>query len=257
MIEAEPLVIACIPTCNEEKAIAKVILQTKKYVERVVVCDGGSTDLTAEIAERLGADVIRHETPEGYGVAVGSCFRAANVLGADVVVVLDAVRHDPAEIGRVVKPILEGKADVSVREWFEAGQGGFAAFSRDAIKRLGLDKKGVEVNAEMLQRAEQDGLRVVDVRPGVLESAVIRVLKRPLVFFGLPGVILTTLGVLLGAWLLLGYILEHEIVTGVALAFFVTMVAGIVFLGTAGVLNAILKLDVRRGEIKSEVEPKK
>lgn len=59
MIEATPLVIACIPTCNEEKTIAKVVLRTKKYVDKVLVCDDGSEDTTGEIAERWSAEVIR------------------------------------------------------------------------------------------------------------------------------------------------------------------------------------------------------
>ena len=56
-----PLVVACIPAYNEEKTIARVVLQAQRYVDRVVVCDDGSRDLTAEIAEGLGADVMRHE----------------------------------------------------------------------------------------------------------------------------------------------------------------------------------------------------
>ena len=51
-------IIACIPAYNEEKTIAKVILKAKKHVDKVIVCDDGSTDMTAEIAEapRSGSD---------------------------------------------------------------------------------------------------------------------------------------------------------------------------------------------------------
>jgi dolichol-phosphate mannosyltransferase len=51
---------------NEENAIAKVVLQTRRFVDRVVVCDDGSTDLTGEIAEGLGAVVVRHERNREY-----------------------------------------------------------------------------------------------------------------------------------------------------------------------------------------------
>jgi glycosyltransferase involved in cell wall biosynthesis len=62
MSSHKPFVVACIPAYNEEKTIAKVLLKTKKYVDKVIVCDDdGSTDMTAEIAEALGAEVIRHE----------------------------------------------------------------------------------------------------------------------------------------------------------------------------------------------------
>jgi glycosyltransferase involved in cell wall biosynthesis len=67
MSSRKPFVIACIPAYNEEKTIAKVLLKTKKYVDKVIVCDDGSTDMTAEIAEALGAEVIRHEKNMGYG----------------------------------------------------------------------------------------------------------------------------------------------------------------------------------------------
>jgi glycosyltransferase involved in cell wall biosynthesis len=62
MSSHKPFVVACIPAYNEEKTMAKVLLKTKKYVDKVIVCDDdGSTDMTAEIAEALGAEVIRHE----------------------------------------------------------------------------------------------------------------------------------------------------------------------------------------------------
>jgi len=45
------MIIACIPAFNEEKYIASVVLNTLRYVDKVFVCDDGSTDLTTEIAE--------------------------------------------------------------------------------------------------------------------------------------------------------------------------------------------------------------
>ncbi|MBS7635573.1 glycosyltransferase, partial [Candidatus Bathyarchaeota archaeon] len=45
--------------------------------DKVVVCDDGSTDMTGEIAERLGAVVIRHERNLGYGAAISSLFKKA------------------------------------------------------------------------------------------------------------------------------------------------------------------------------------
>jgi glycosyltransferase involved in cell wall biosynthesis len=45
-----PLVVAAIPAFNEERNIAKLVLETQKYVDVVLVCDDGSEDSTAEIA---------------------------------------------------------------------------------------------------------------------------------------------------------------------------------------------------------------
>ena len=52
--KVKPLVVAGIPAFNEERTIAKLVLEAQKYVDVVLVCDDGSTDCTAEIAERMG-----------------------------------------------------------------------------------------------------------------------------------------------------------------------------------------------------------
>lgn len=56
-----PFVVACIPAYNEERTIGGVVVKALRYVDRVVVCDGGSGDLTGAIAGGLGAVVVRHE----------------------------------------------------------------------------------------------------------------------------------------------------------------------------------------------------
>jgi len=47
--------VACIPAFNEERMIGGVVVRALRFVDRVVVCDDGSVDLTGEIAEALGA----------------------------------------------------------------------------------------------------------------------------------------------------------------------------------------------------------
>ncbi|MGB9774852.1 MAG: glycosyltransferase family 2 protein, partial [Bacteroidota bacterium] len=118
-VEGKPFVVAGIPAFNEERTIASVVLKAQRYVDKVVVCDDGSTDMTGEIAERLGAEVIRHERNLGYGAAIGSLFRRARELSADVLVTLDADgQHNPAEIPRVVKPVVDCEADVVIGSRF-------------------------------------------------------------------------------------------------------------------------------------------
>jgi len=58
---SNPYAVACVPAFNEERNIGGVVVQARKYVDRVVVCDDGSVDLMGAIAEGLGAVVIRHE----------------------------------------------------------------------------------------------------------------------------------------------------------------------------------------------------
>src|SRR4030042_7217832 len=57
----KPFVVVGIPAFNEEHSIARVVVEAQKYADAVIVCDDGSTDLTAEIALRLGAHVVSHE----------------------------------------------------------------------------------------------------------------------------------------------------------------------------------------------------
>jgi len=76
----KPFVVACIPAFNEERTIAGVVVRAMRYVDRVVVCDDGSGDLTGEIAGGLGAVVVRHERNMGYDAFLGSLFAEARRL---------------------------------------------------------------------------------------------------------------------------------------------------------------------------------
>jgi len=107
--EDRPLIVACIPAFNEERSIGGVVVRTLKHVDRVIVCDDGSVDFTGEIAESMGATVVRHERNLGYGAAIARLFEEALRLGADVVVTLDGDgQHDPTEIPRL------GEGDVDI-----------------------------------------------------------------------------------------------------------------------------------------------
>ncbi len=117
--EDKPVIVACIPAYNEEKYIAKVIVETKKYVDKIIVCDDGSRDLTAEIARELGAIVVKHNENKGYGAALRTLFKKALELKPDIIVTLDADgQHDPKEIPRLVEPIVKGEADIVIGSRF-------------------------------------------------------------------------------------------------------------------------------------------
>ncbi len=92
---------------NEEKAIKKVILDIKKATNgkaEIVVVDG-SSDKTPEIAESLGAKVIRQK-PQGYGIAVKAALLAAT---KDIIITVDCDATYPAEkIPELVASINKG-----------------------------------------------------------------------------------------------------------------------------------------------------
>jgi glycosyltransferase involved in cell wall biosynthesis len=82
-------------TRNEEKAIGKVIGDLQKIVPgaEILVVDS-SNDATPEIAERLGARVIRQFPPQGYGPAMDKALRSGT---GKVVVTLDCDDTYPAD----------------------------------------------------------------------------------------------------------------------------------------------------------------
>jgi len=188
------MIIACIPAYNEESTIGSVVVRAMRHVDRVVVCDDGSGDLTGEIAGGLGAVVVRHERNMGYGASLLSLFEEARRLGGDVMVTLDGDgQHDPAEIPRLVERLGEGDVDIVIGSrflegggseapgWRNAGirlitglasngelrvtdaQSGFRVYNRRALESLVLTEQGMGASTEILLKAKEAGLRVYEV----------------------------------------------------------------------------------------------
>jgi len=110
-----PHVVAVIPAFNEERTIAIVILKAMKHVDLVVVCDDGSSDMTGEISEKIGALVLRHETNLGKGAALRTAFKFVNKLNPRIIIMLDGDgQHDPDDIPKIIEPLLLGVADISI-----------------------------------------------------------------------------------------------------------------------------------------------
>jgi len=205
--EREQHIIACIPAYNEEKTIAQVILKTKKYVNKIIVCDDGSTDMTAEIAEALGAEVIRHERNMGKGAAIRSLFKKAREEVADIVITIDADgQHDPNEIPMLLKIMFETNADIVIGSRFLTEktarkvpkyryfgnkllnlvtfveditdtQSGFRIYNRKAVEMINPAEMGFAVDSEILYKAVKLGLKIVEV-PVNVEYNVPRPSKR-------------------------------------------------------------------------------
>ena len=106
-----------IPALNEEATIAQVIGAVPTGLPGVdevcvLVVDDGSGDRTGELARGAGATVVRHEQTRGVGAAFRTGIEASGRMGADIVVTIDADgQFDPADIPKVIAPILEGRAD--------------------------------------------------------------------------------------------------------------------------------------------------
>lgn len=188
------LTIAAMPAYNEEHVITEVILGCKKYVDKVIVVDDGSSDNTAQIAESLGGYVVRHEVNKGYGAALKSCFKLARELHADAMVVIDSDgQHNPDEIPRLLEPLKHG-ADLAIGSRFINGNGknvptyrkigmeildfftylaggihvtdsqsGFRAYGKKAIEKIWLLGDDMSAGSEILLYIRDHNLKFTEV----------------------------------------------------------------------------------------------
>jgi glycosyltransferase involved in cell wall biosynthesis len=105
---------AIIPAYNETGRIEPVVKETLKHVDTVLVIDDGSADNTAEVAEKLGATVLKHNTNYGKGVSLKDGLNWGVEKGFDYILTLDADgQHLPEEIPPFIKSAEDG-ADMVV-----------------------------------------------------------------------------------------------------------------------------------------------
>ena len=107
-----------VPAYNEAENIGVVLDQMPAEVcgvrTEILVVDDGSRDGTGDVAAEHGAAVARHVTNRGGGAALRTGYRLMVESGAEIVVTLDADgQHLPAEMERLVKPVLDGEVDVA------------------------------------------------------------------------------------------------------------------------------------------------
>jgi glycosyltransferase involved in cell wall biosynthesis len=188
---------AIMPAYNEELCISGIILGSKKYVDKIIVVDDGSTDNTAEIAELAGAKVITHHSNMGKGAALKTGFEAAK--RSEIIVTLDSDgQHNPKEIPKLIAPIINGEADIVNGSRYINGnkkdtpsyrrigqtvldkatnlgsglditdsQSGFRAFIGHSLPIFRFNHSDFAIESEMLMDAANAGLRIKEVEIGV------------------------------------------------------------------------------------------
>ena len=195
-------IIIGIPAFNEEKNIASIITKLRNISDTIVVCNDGSSDLTSEIAERMGAVVINHEKNLGYGGAIRSIFLKAKELDGDVLVTFDADgQHRIEDIENVITPIIEEKADLvigsrflnesekevpqyrkvgikvitkitnaSIKKQLTDSQSGFRAYSKKVVDNLNPSEMGMGISTEILIKASTRNYKITEVPIKILYS---------------------------------------------------------------------------------------
>lgn len=116
-MENKKKIVVIIPAINEEESIGKVINDLpKEIIAEVIVCNNGSTDRTAFVAENAGATVVEEKRP-GYGWA---CLKGMEYVAAmqslpDIIVFIDGDYSDyPNQLPQVVAPILKNDIDLVI-----------------------------------------------------------------------------------------------------------------------------------------------
>jgi glycosyltransferase involved in cell wall biosynthesis len=188
-----------LPVYSEEISVGSVIHHTKLYADKVIVVDDSIWNCTADIARKAGAEVIVHEINKGRRIALKTGFETAVILDADIIMTMSSdSQHNPAEIPKLVAPIVEGKAEMingsryldsqkkNTPAYHCAGQtsldrftnvdsglritdsqSGFRVFATSAIEDFLFNVQGMALESEMLTDAGNSGLWVKEVPIGV------------------------------------------------------------------------------------------
>jgi glycosyltransferase involved in cell wall biosynthesis len=192
----EPRILVCIPAFNESKNVVEVINKSKKYADRVIVYDDGSTDDTSQLASTAGATVITSPKNSGYGYAIRALFQAARDHNADIMVTLDSDgQHNPDDIPRLIEPLRIQNFDIVIGSRFLSkddkekipryrsfgiktitkltqsasysgltdSQSGFRAYNKNALSKINLFEDGMAVSTEILLRAREKNLLATEV----------------------------------------------------------------------------------------------
>jgi hypothetical protein len=185
--------VAVILPALDEALSLPFVLSDLPPVDRVVVVDNGSTDDTAGVARRHGAEVVV-EPRRGYGNAVLAGMALLRADPPDVVVILDADHADPAErLLDLVRPIADDRADLVQTDrtrtaepgaltWTQRygnalatfliaiatghrfrDMGPFRAIRWRSLEALGMEDPTYGWNVEMQMKAVNRGLRIHEI----------------------------------------------------------------------------------------------
>lgn len=122
-----------VPAYNEEAAVGKVVEDIRRVVPGVpvVVIDDCSTDATAAVAEAAGAKVLSLPHHLGLGGGVQAGYKLAYELGYRHVIRLDGDgQHDPADIPRIYRALLESNCQMVIGSRFLKGDANHTSFLR-------------------------------------------------------------------------------------------------------------------------------
>src|SRR5271169_2131381 len=183
---------AIIPCLNEEQGIEKVLRAMPEFVDEIIVVDNASTDRTSEVAESLGAKVIREDV-RGYGRSYKRGFAVAT---SDLIITLDGDHSYPADaLSYLIEAFLHLDIDFlnasrfPVRDrqamsfknkfgnwvlslamsilyfrWVRDSQSGMWVFRRSILKGMRLESDGMAFSEEIkIEALKSSRVRFVEI----------------------------------------------------------------------------------------------
>ncbi|MDD3985226.1 MAG: glycosyltransferase family 2 protein [Methanobacterium sp.] len=185
-----------VPAYNEEKTIVKVLNDLIKREFEFVVVDDGSKDATNKIVNNIikkynKGYIYKHLLNRGLGAALKTGIEASLMKDADIIVTFDADRqHDPNDILKVSKPIINREADVTIgiRDFNEMpsskkfgnrimnlitlifyginvndSQSGLRAFNRKAAETIIINARDYGVSSEIIGEIKRHHLKLTEI----------------------------------------------------------------------------------------------
>ncbi|HCX39233.1 MAG TPA: glycosyltransferase family 2 protein [Candidatus Veblenbacteria bacterium] len=195
-------VFAIIPALEAVSSVGRVVEGLKNYVAEIVVVDDGSTDDTAQVAQKAGAQVLRHLVNRGYGAALitGSAYALAR--GAEAIVHFDADgQFTSADLPKLLAALKYGQPSAALGSrflgtavnipvlrkiilklgiiftWATTGlkltdaHNGLRAFTREAWVKFNLKQDRMAISSEIIQEIAEHKIPYMEVPVTVTYTA--------------------------------------------------------------------------------------
>jgi len=148
---------------NEEKTIGSILQKVKKYTDDILVVDGHSTDKTKGIAKKFNARILL-DSGLGKGEAIRIAIKNAK---KEILIFIDADgSHDPCDIPKLIKPILDKQADHVSGSRATGGSDELYGSLNNFIRKIGNDLLTIGINYRfgVYLTESQNGFRAIKTK---------------------------------------------------------------------------------------------
>lgn len=194
-MKKESRIYIIVPAYNEEASIADVINDLEEHgYNNIIIIDDGSTDGTGRIARENNTIVLTHPINLGQGSAIQTGLEYAIFSKADIIITFDSDgQHMAGDIIDLIKPLIAGKADISLGSRFlnkdsntpwakkvmlKGGtillflmygimlsdtHNGLRAFTAEAALKMKLESRGMEHASEIIEKIKLEKIKYIEV----------------------------------------------------------------------------------------------